>query len=82
MNLSLFLLCHYPSIYTDGTANAVQLGVQLINGLIYQGNNAGNFLPDDYLQMLIYMPKEGNIYLEKNKEKDKKKELHVKHLQI
>lgn len=43
----------YPWIYTNWPANAIQLCIKFINGLIYQSNDTGYALPDDSLQMLI-----------------------------
>lgn len=41
-----------PRVYCNGPAYAVQLCVKLIDGLIYQGNDARYALPDNVLQML------------------------------
>lgn len=43
----------YPWIYANWPANAIQLCIKFINGLIYQSNDTGYALPDDSLQMLI-----------------------------
>lgn len=59
--LVLYGFGYYPSIYRNGPANTVQFCIELINCLIYKGNNAGNALPNDLLQMLMHVKERWNI---------------------